>query len=45
MKTLHTKKTKDGEQDGTQQPPPAALSRTSSVVSTFTSRFNARSRW
>jgi hypothetical protein len=34
-----------GEQDETQQPPPAALSEKSSVVSTFTSRLGARSRW
>ena len=38
------KRIRRGEQDETQQPPPAALSEKSDVVSTFTSRLDARSR-
>jgi hypothetical protein len=50
FRTHHSKagdilRIKSNEQDGTQQPPPAALSKSSSVVSTFTSRLDARSRW
>jgi MFS family permease len=39
------KRIRRGEQDETQQPPPAALSEKSGVVSTFNSRPDARSRW
>jgi MFS family permease len=39
------KRIRRGEQDETQQPPPAVLSENSGVVSTFNSRPDARSRW
>lgn len=39
------KRIRRGEQDEPQQPPPAALSEKSDVVSTLNSRLDARSRW